>query len=245
VVRIIEFCGAPGVGKSTVYNLITKQWNSTCAWIPAEQLLPRKKMDTEALNVAAEIFVKENQDYADACWKNIIHRKRRGPNGADLRFHAVSYWFGIFQKIGMLRQMHSSKWSLIDEGLIQRIDSALYRSTTPLEEKEEIDALLQIMTLPDAIIYLETDVWENVLRLRKRKKILLAHKNLEDEELAFQIKNYQGRWQYVFEKLKEKGIPILQINAKENNQKSVATIIAFLDKTSFYDTEIKKSSINF
>jgi thymidylate kinase len=246
--RIIELCGAPGAGKSTIYAEIVEHWKKDDNWVPGHFLYPSQKIrrtnfklfakslidkiykipDAAAMKNAGEQFVAENPVYVDAVWNNIFYRNKEIVNSGNLRFHAADYWFKIFQKIQVLKNSDSKKLALVDEGLIQRIDSALYKSQTIEEEKEEIKHLLPTIPLPDGLIYVATDIKENVLRLRSRKKILKVHANLSDEDLMELIKKYQQRWNFVTQKLHEKNIPVLKINGQLSTKENASLILKFL-----------------
>jgi thymidylate kinase len=239
---IIELCGAPGAGKSTIYKEIVANWKKKYNWVPGHFLYPTTKINTHnlkyftkslvdkiykttdaaAMKNAGEEFIVENPVYVDAVWNNIFYRNKENFNSGNLRFHAADYWFKIFQKIQVLKNSESKKLALIDEGLIQRIDSALYKSQTIEQEKDEIRDLINIMPLPHALIYIETNASENLSRLRSRKKKLKAHIHLPDQDLLEMLLNYQQRWQFVCEILKDKEIPVLKIDgsliSKDNSQ---------------------------
>ena len=243
-------CGAPGVGKTAIYAEVLSRWKKNQNWVPGDHLYPYPKVkfsapsalvqslvqkirrvpDAGAMKKAGEAFVIQNPAYVDACWNNLFFNKRSGPDQPDLRFHAADYWFKTFQKIQILRQHSSSKLALIDEGLIQRIDSAIFESKTWEEEKDEIARLLNIMVLPNALIYIETDTKENVSRLKKRKKMLTLHKNLSEKKLEEQVLNYQRRWNFVHDLLKQTTVHVLRIDAADSIQKNAATILRFLEE---------------
>lgn len=92
--RIIELFGAPGVGKTTLYEEMENLWNKDCNWMPSQYFYPKKKIttdnlrsfffnilkrvknkngevDTHALEEAGRRFIELYPQYIEVCWSNI------------------------------------------------------------------------------------------------------------------------------------------------------------------------------
>lgn len=269
--KIIELCGSPGVGKSTIFWHIEKKQKPKNPWTTASNKLPlgnesradflwkvwgeilkgkkpvnprSKKMeswyeyarriyhgiklgrnfvDLYILKEAGDRFVAQYPQYVDACWKNLFYRQAKSSNGLDLRFEKAEFIYLIIKKFQVLQEKKSDKTVIIDEGLINMIDRALYKSENPLDEKEEIEEVLETMPWPDALVYIDSDLEENVKRILERNDIRDMHKGLSKKELMEFTQAGRERILTAIRYLERKGIPVLyvgsmrpvSINAKE------------------------------
>jgi len=248
--KIVEFYGSPGVGKSTIYEELKRKWSKDSNWIPSHHLFTKKKIKFESLSKflsdvaniikngniddvamkdAGDRFVAQYAEFIDAFWNNIIFKQKKSYNGLDLRFERAKYFYITIQRIQFLRESNSKKIALVDEGLIHRISRGLYKSENLIEEIDEIKHLLQIMPLPDALIYVETDVQENAKRLAHRKKVISMHKSLSITEIENIIPETQERMENVTKILEKKGITILRVDAKLHISTNVTKIISFVE----------------
>ncbi|MBA2562841.1 MAG: hypothetical protein H0V14_07995 [Chitinophagaceae bacterium] len=247
--KIVEFYGLPGVGKSTIYEDLKGKWKKEFNWIPSHHLYTKKKIfeslskfllivgriikdgnfDDVAKKEAGDRFVAQYPEFIDAFWNNILYKQKKSYNGLDLRFERAKYFYITIQKIQLLRESNSKKIALVDEGLIHRISRGLYKSENLIDELNEIKHLLQIMPLPDALVYVETDVQENAKRLAQRKKVISMHKSLSITEIENIIPETQERMENITKILENKGIPILRVDAKLHIETNVIKIKSFVE----------------
>ena len=248
--KIVEFYGSPGVGKSTIYDELKGKWKKDYNWIPSHHLYTKNKikfeslskfllsvariikngnMDDVAMKEAGDRFVAQYPEFIDAFWNNIIFKQKKSYNGLDLRFERAKYFYSTIQKIQFLREINSKKIALVDEGLIHRISRGSYKSENLIEEINEIKHLLQIMPLPDALVYVETGVEENAKRLDNRKKVISMHKLLSISELENIIHETKERMENVTKILENKGIQILRVDAKLHIGTNVTKIKSFIE----------------
>lgn len=247
--RIVEFIGSPGVGKTTLYKELEANWKKSYNWMPSQYFYPEKilanagmpiinlvrqfkdrkrKVDTEAMVEAGQRFVELYSEYVDVCWSNINCMQKRNLNGKDLRFQKVSYLHQLIQKVQTLREQKSDKIAIADEGLIHIIPSILYRRETLMKDQEEIETLLQIMPLPDAVVSIKTDVQENLKRLMQRRKVIPMHKSLMDDQLENFTRVDHQRRAIINDILKTKDIPFLNIDSTDKIANNVSKIISFV-----------------
>ncbi len=246
--KIVEFYGSPGVGKSTIYKELEGKWKKNYNWIPSHHLYKKKEfeklnkiffsvarlikyggVDDAAMKEAGERFIAQYPEFIDAFWNNILSKQKKSYNGLDLRFERVKYFYVTIQKIQFLRESSCKKIVLVDEGLIHRISRGFYKSENVAEEIDEIEYLLQVMPLPDAVVYFETDVQENARRLAQRKKVISMHKSLSITEIEYIIPETQERMEHVTKFLQNKGISILRIDAKLHIGTNVNKIMSFVE----------------
>ena len=273
--KIVEICGSPGVGKSTIFKEIERRRKSSDIWTTATNINPygdqnfteyvvnileeikkgssrnslinqnkesplaflkriykeikrgRNYTDPNLKKEAGERFVEQFPEYINACWGNINYRQVKSINGLDLRLEKADFIYKIIKKIQIIKENKTNKITIIDEGLINLIDRALYKSVNISEEKEEIASLLKIMPLPDALVYIETDLHENAKRLVLRRDVRSMHKGLSMNELIDYTKISRERVLTAIELLKSKGIPLLYLNSNDHIKENASKIIDF------------------
>lgn len=158
----------------------------------------------------------------------------------DLRFEKAEFIYRIIKKIQILRDKNTDQLTIIDEGFINMIDRGLYKSETPMDEKEEIYKLLEMMPLPDALVYIETDLNENAKRLLSREETRDMHKGLTVNELMDFTQTCRVRILTSIKYLENKGIPVLYINSSNSIKKNADKIIEFTE-----NLEISAAQVNF
>lgn len=249
--RIVELGGPPGVGKSTLFNEMSAQWSIESSWIPAHFLYPQQKLrfdslsslllsferkftisegnvDERELKEYGDRFIAQYPSFINACWNNIFS-VHHSSNGTDLRFDKARYLFDTLQKFQFLAENKINKTSVLDEGLIHRLANGLYRQKDLDAEKEEIYNLVQVMPLPDAFIYIKTDVEEIARRLYNRKKVIISHKSLSLAELENSCRQSLERMSIVLENVAKRDIPVLHVNSKQEIGKGTRVIIRFIE----------------
>lgn len=273
--KIVEICGSPGVGKSTIFKEIERRRKSTDIWTTANNINPygeqnfkeyvakileeikkgpyrkslnnqnkestfayikriykeikrgRNYSDPTSKKEAGERFVEQFPEYMNACWGNIYYRQVKSINGLDLRLEKADFIYKIIKKIQIITENKTNKITIIDEGLINLIDRALYKSVNITEEQEEIASLLKVMPLPDALVYIETDLHENAKRLLLRKDVRSMHKGLSMNDLIDYTKISRERVLTAIELLKSIGIPLLYLNSNDHINENACKIIDF------------------
>jgi shikimate kinase len=250
--EIVEFCGAPGTGKTTIYLQLVSRWKKTDGWIPGHKLYPRvglqyktvsgflkttvarakNDVDFARMNAAVPRFVRQHEEFTDSFWKNIVYRQKQHFDGVDNRFRATEIWFKIIRKIQTIIEYKCNKLAVIDEGLIQRIDSALHKSIVPEEQMAEIAWLLEKMPLPRAVIYFYADIDVVIARMKLRKKRMPFFDDLSSSDLRQIYQDYKKRWLSTFALLEQKGVSLLIVDATREAKENVAVILHFLQAMS-------------
>ncbi len=184
-------------------------------------------LEEDFLKKAGERFVAQNPKYIDACWNNILYRQRKSYNGFDIRFEKAGYMYKVIKKVQLTREDTSGKTIILDEGVVNLIDRALYKSELEAAEKGEIAGVLESAPLPDAVIYIETSLEENVKRLLQRKELRDMHRLLSKEDLVTYTRKCRQRLTTTIDLLKEKEIPILYLDSTDPAGENAKKIIHF------------------
>lgn len=275
--KIIELCGSPGVGKSSIFYELEKKRNKKNYWTTASNYNPygeksfydfivsifkktktgitqfytkpntwdslydftrfiyreikkgKNFVDLNGMKEAGDRFVAQNPKYIEACWGNIFVRQTKSLNDLDLRFEKAEFIYRIIKKIQILKEKNTNQLTIIDEGFINMIDRGLYKSLTPTDEKEEIYNLLEIMPLPDALVYIEIDINENAKRLLSREEMRDMHKGLSMNELKEVTQICRDRILTSIQYLEKKGTPVLYIDSSNPVKESADKIIEFTE----------------
>jgi len=284
--KIIELCGSPGVGKSSIFYELEKRRNKKYKWTTASNTNPygdksrydfvksilikvkkgknqvdsraknlesfydfarfiyreikkgRNFVDIDAMKEAGDRFVALHPKYIEACWGNIFARQTKSLNGLDLRFEKAEFIYRIIKKNQILREKITDQFIVIDEGFINMIDRGLYKSTSSIDEEEEIYSLLEIMPLPDALVYIETDLKENAKRLISREEIRDMHKGFSFSELMDFTQVCRQRILTSIKYLENKGTPVLYIDSTNSIKENADKIIEFTENLELATTNV-------
>jgi energy-coupling factor transporter ATP-binding protein EcfA2 len=248
--KILEICGAPGSGKTTTYNALQSLWKKDYNWSPTE--FPQKKLklnslklfisslrqqikgekDVFVLDQAGERFVAQFPEYMDQFWNSNFFKANPDYKGVDLRFRNINVYWSTLRKIQYLRESKKDTIFIACEGLIQRIGNGWYKKLNLEQHKEEALALLNLMPLPEAVVYLQVDVKENVYRIQTRKKMLPAHKVLSEQELENVTRVNHEMWEFICGVISNKNIPLLKLNSGNDVHQNAQKIGEFANSLS-------------
>lgn len=257
--RIIELSGSAGAGKSTTYREMAAKWKNEFGWIPAHKLLPQQRItdarnfnefviniakiiikgdgaiDTNLMLEAGKRFVAQYPEFMNVCWRNIYMKQRSSLNGLDHRFDKTSYLLKLLQRVQILKEKHNNKIALLDEGSIKMIDVLSNTCIGVKQEMEEIIHVMEVLPLPDALIYIETDASENAIRLMKRGGyVAKVHRLLNLSQLEKITRESQERKAFVNEILRKKRVPILDIDSKVDVKTNVHKTLEFLESANLF-----------
>ncbi|MEJ8800543.1 hypothetical protein [Pontibacter sp. H249] len=198
----------------------------------------RNHVDPEVLKAAGDRFVAQYPEYVNACWGNIFYKQSKSANGLDLRFEKTEWIYRIIKKVQVIKENKTHKTIIIDEGLVNMIDRGLYKSDDPIEEEQEIYSLLNVMPLPDALVYIHTDVRENADRLLTREVLRDMHKGLAHNELMEYTQRCRERIMATIKYLEFKGVPVLYIDATKPIKYNAQAIIDFASNLKFKEASV-------
>jgi deoxyadenosine/deoxycytidine kinase len=245
--RIIELCGAPGVGKSTVYKEINNQWKKSCNWIPAHKLYQTKNPSSSYLKKihsfffkteiigeremrkAGKRFIETYPDYIESCWKHITLKEKSSINNTDQRFEKAGHVFKMVQKIQICRESNFKDIAIIEEGLINGIGNALYEYNNRVEMLNEIALLYKKMPLPSALVFFEADINTIIERINNRNRFIPFLEGLNSDDLFTSLRQIQELRKTAAKEFENQGYPVLFINADIPAANSAITIINYIN----------------
>lgn len=245
--KVVELIGPSGVGKSSLYFSLEKQWKESDDWaIYHDFMYRRRKWSLEGilLKLKSIFFAVSDSDYFWSEGKIIDQKKefaqkypefiqtvldlveehsKEGFNGEDKRFQVIFFMLKSIERVNSVMEKSDDRACLIDEGLVSR----LMHLNSPSFSKKDVDRYIDSMPEPDAIIYLNTEADEILNRIKKRKKTSTIHSGLTEQEIIESTENTQELIQYSLSSLKESGVEILELNAKESVKNLTEESISF------------------
>lgn len=193
----------------------------------------RGSLDLPTVKAAGERFVAQYQEYINSNWEAIQRKHYERDNTPDVRFEEGRRLQRSAEYIQLLNENRSSKYAIVDiGGLVQRLDLRWHTSKSLYEDEKEAVHLLNLMPLPEAVVYIYTDRQKNVERLLTRKRVLGIHKNLSASEFEAFCKKYQERWEMICGILVDRKIPLLKIDSSHKIRTSVEKINEFVENLS-------------
>lgn len=253
IARIIEIIGAPGTGKSTIYQSLCNTWRPRSPWIYPDTLITpepgifsfpkwivyrlrlalHKKL-TRSIPVEFGLrFAGQNRNLARCCWDVLSDIRVYSDQEIHRRFRSAHFFFTTFCMYQAILEKASAKPCIIEEGFLQK---SFFTRTEEVDQQLAyplVDEYLSLVPLPFAVIHIDTyDVDEIVRRLRRRQKIIASHLDLGDDALRRDIKQWQRAQHYLLDRLKRQGVMIVPVNAKEPVRANVSAIDELLKKIS-------------
>lgn len=244
--KLIEFCGAPGVGKSTIYQALSERWKENENWIPAHQIYPRKlksqnpfkkfvnsvlereqSLDDKAMRKAGGRFVALYPAYVDQCWAHIMGKEKKGLNGTDQRFEKASHVFKMMQRVQTCREHQATQNVIIEEGLVNAVGNALHLLDSAALA-DEIKALFQNMPLPDGLILVEADADTVVGRIKARKRFVPSFENVPQNDLLRAIEEVSALRKAAVEVYQNEGHPVLYVNAANPVSQNADSVLKYM-----------------
>ncbi|MBT0812299.1 hypothetical protein KIH41_13520 [Litoribacter ruber] len=243
--KYVEFIGVSGVGKSTTYRYLFKNYKTSLPWIPYEELckdqyhhtnsfknfleyrlyklykpnhIPRIPHNQESLNK----FVNQNREFLENFWNTMYNCKE----DVNLRFYKTNYIRDIIEKIQNVKDSAYKKYCIIDEGLIHNLNYFINPRIPPTET--EVERLLNLIELPDGIVYFKGEIDNIMSRTMNRGSLRAGEKNLSSEDLVLKKTQSIKEKSLFIDCIKKSQIPILTVHAQDSISTKADKIMEFL-----------------
>lgn len=250
VTGIIEIIGPPGIGKTTLYNALCKEWRPSCNWIFQEALLTpvpsfadfnnwieykiRKALKRKiSKNISTEFglrFAGSHPEFTNFCWQQLCDDVYAN-NNAGMCFRSVYFLYSDFCRYQAIIEKESSIPCILNEGLLQKsflIQNDL-ESMTNL-----IDRYLALIHLPKAVIYINTENKELIVeRLIRREKIIATHTGKNKAELFEDIVKWQYQTELITSWMRNHKVLVYNIDGAKSVKENVLIITGILEKQKY------------
>lgn len=245
--KIIEVIGPPGVGKSTIFQALCREWQPHFNWIYQDVLLSPEKPAVNqfgqwlkyhgyqllgkksAKSIPVEYgtrFADENKELAKFYWDYLSNSGLPHNGQAAHRFRSAYFLFSDFCRYQAIRETTCNKPCIIDEGFLQK---SFLIHTDHHKMRQLIDHYLTLVPLPYALLYINT-AQKNIIsqRLRNRKKIHISHIGKDDAALMKETEKWQYLFNTILEKIETRNVLIYLIDGEQPVANNVALIKGFL-----------------
>ena len=254
--RYIEFFGAPGVGKSTLFNnfisnnkiwidsnsaknsflknMLFRQYGSLKVLLlrigfltPFLSKLLYKSMAPSIDKMLIDNFISKYKGFFQDANSTILNSN----STENRKIMASRMLLNSMKDYSLFDLTDSTSCILTDESFCQRV----YTQLSEFDDADESDIVkeyLDKIPLPNGVIYIESSsekIMERVLkRYRETGQMNYMHQNLSDEKLLARCNRYRKYAKLGIEVIADKGVPILVIN-NNNLKKNISMVRDFIE----------------
>ena len=255
--RIIEVIGAPGSGKSTIYDALCQRWRHSSNWIYPGALLYQNRAD-RTIRQSFEYFlrcalkkklhapittndgiryIKCNDVFASYCLQLLSDPDYVQSNDIASKYRSIYFLYRDFCLRQAILDAAPDKPCLVDEGFLQK-SFLVSRATQNIGQI--IDKYIHLMTTPLAVIVVAVaDIEVLLRRIRSRKKVIASHIGMTDSELRKDLEFWVATQSLIAKKAKETGIFVFEIDGQVSIRTNVNIINKVVSKNTFQTIDQK------
>lgn len=237
----IDVLGAPGVGKSTIYNELTKRRKKSSEWVTPEEaaLLLAKEYLTKSSNATLKYFaistfkipflLRFNKLFANQIINQYGFKFLKEQSSNYNEFLDVALSGALIQEKEPIRRLIGINWfygaykrTLLFENskfknivlFDESLSQKVYGITISKKKffEKTCTNYFKFMPPPAGLIYCETDLKELFERITKRHKIIPGHSDLSKEELREYIEVQAEISEIGKNIIKSRGIPVIELD---------------------------------
>lgn len=202
----IEFMGASGVGKTTLFNELIKEREREIKWITPEEFIQIERYEIDEKN----IFNSFNEEIIKVKTKIILDRNHSPSDKLKL----LSFFYQNIKIIAMVKNFNKNYTVVFEDGLFHNFGDAL------MSFFEETDSQFEAMIANSAIIYCSNEpeiIAKQILKRRDTESILHPHHRFTafEDLVDYQKKNIE-RLEKQMDVFKKFDIPIFKINTADD-----------------------------
>jgi len=215
----IEFVGASGVGKTTLFNQLIRLRDDDDRWIPVSELLQRRELS------------RGRGDQVDDAYEKLFDLKMRSVYDWDLGSVDKGLVLGWCHRLVMVDATISSVGTgshvILDEGLLQHFGDAMMdlHGQCP----DSVDRLLANR----AVVYCWATpqlITERIFHRQKQGSIWVLHQGLTREELLEFNARSLARKAALGRFLRERGVACLDVEASDDLEANAQRVRDFVGK---------------
>ncbi|MDN3671150.1 hypothetical protein QWY93_17695 [Echinicola jeungdonensis] len=246
--QTIEFIGAPGVGKSTLYKKLRgikpplQKWTYIDAVLkPAPPFfkfldwsnyqlrkLLKKKHHQSVNSIKGIKYIQKHKELAQFIWEHLSDSSFPANQILGQRYRSAFYLFRDFSRYQTISEVSQSTYCIIDEGLLQR---SYLLNNDPVKVNALLEEYLSLVPLPQAVFYVYIDSTPLILqRLKGRHKTLIGHIGLNNDDLFEDIQRWQMLMKLIVENIKRQGVKVFPINGENPVAENLKRILEILNK---------------
>lgn len=252
----VEFFGAPGVGKTTLYKEVVKKMPKD--WLTEHIAISKSKRilttgkgikskflkflytNTKTAKFVSKIHEPINHrillsnfmDDFPVFYKHSLNSIFNSSSTSYRKTTAFLQFLKSVKKISLIRKSNLKSKILSDESFCQRMFTQL--SEEDIDEEKKVENYFNNLPFKGGVIYVKLNKEEIVTRIKKRyketNKINYMNIGLSQEELLLQTKKYISYVEIGVKILRQRGFLVLQINNSLSLDKNVNKIVDFLNK---------------
>lgn len=245
---IVEVIGPRGAGKTTIYEALKQKRRRKDPWAPASFFMPKiaeskfgsakyfyrkaknffgEPLENKtAISEAAYRFQKENADFVNLCWQLIDKNQNNDHNGIDNRFRSASSFYGYCAKYQLLVESESHTQICITEGSI--LHSIWHVTNENLIRKDIIEFAMSV-PVADAVIIMDAPA-KIIAQRSYSRPVILSHKGKSLNDLCSSAESDREKIKLIKESLKQRAIPLFELNTEKSVEHSTDQIIRFIDE---------------
>jgi len=250
----VEFFGAPGVGKTTLYKEVVKKMPKD--WITEQNAIFKSKMTFVNRNSLKFFFYKtlysipQTAKFLSKIHEPVNHRVLLSKFIKDFpvfykfsldcifKNSSTSYrkttaflqFFDTVKRRTLINKSNLNIRVLSDESLCQRIFAQL--SEEEIDERQLVEQYFKNIPFTGRLVYVKLNEFEIVNRIQKRykqtKKINYMNTGMSSEDLLKQVKKYASYVETGVKILEQKGVTALHIDNSLSVEKNSNIIVDFL-----------------
>lgn len=256
--QIVELIGPSGTGKTAIYNAIKNKWNPEYNWVVYDDLnysgraISGARLNALKRKITRFLFPFKNRKRTqmNADWKFIDYSNRtylgdeyselksglmdlveahcsKSYAGRDNRFNTI---YMLMWSIAHLDRVQAAenddRYCILKQG--EGFVSRIMHLNSPSFNEKALDRFMQIIPLPDVIVYLDVPLPEIMHRIKTRNRLSSIHKGMNEETIEGYTENTMKYLNKASEIAEQKGVRVQRIDATKAIDDSASEIITYL-----------------